>query len=166
MDVCGVDPGLNITGYAMLRTGPNGVRVTDAGVCRTSATEPLETRLARIDADFAELFEQHPPAVVAVERLYAHYRHPRTAVVMGHVRGVILAAAARHGIAVRGYGATRIKRFLTGNGRAGKRQVQEAVMRELNLPSVPEPSDVADALAVALCCLGDTAAKTNGVRGS
>ena len=166
MDACGVDPGLNITGYAMLRTGQNGMRVTDAGVCRTSAAEPLEARLARIEVDIAELFEQHAPAVVAVEKLYAHYRHPRTAVIMGHVRGVILAAAARHGIAVHGYGATRIKRFLTGNGQASKRQVQQAVMRELNLRSVPEPPDVADALAVALCCVGDTAARTSGVRGS
>ena len=164
MDVCGVDPGLNITGYAMLRTGRQGVQVIDAGVCRTSAKESLEARLAAIDADFSELFEQHTPVVVAVEKLYAHYKHPRTAVIMGHMRGVILAVAARHGIEVRGYGATQIKRYLTGNGRASKRQVQQAVMRELNLPAPPEPPDVADALAVAMCCIGDTAGIDAGIQ--
>ena len=155
MNVCGVDPGLNVTGYAVLCTGDGAVRVVDAGVCRTSAKEPLEARLAVIEADFDGLLEQHAPDVVAVEKLYAHYKHPRTAVVMGHVRGVILATASRRGIPVTGYGATRIKRFLTGNGHASKRQVQQAVKRELGLDRVPEPNDVADALAVALCCVGD-----------
>jgi len=155
VNVCGVDPGLNTTGYAVVCAGDGGVRVVDAGLCRTLATEPLEARLAAIDADFVNLFEQQTPALVAVEKLYAHYKHPRTAVIMGHVRGVILAAAARRGIEVRGYGATQIKRFLTGNGRASKRQMQQAVMRELRLPALPEPHDVADALAVAMCCIGD-----------
>ncbi|MCP4591707.1 MAG: crossover junction endodeoxyribonuclease RuvC [bacterium] len=164
MDVCGIDPGLNITGYGLLRSGGGGLSVVDAGVCRSSASDPLERRLADIEADVAELFTQHSPAVVAVEKLYAHYKHPRTAVVMGHVRGVILAAAARCGIEVRGYNATQIKRYLTGNGRASKRQVQQAVMRELRLATLPEPADVADALAVALCCAGDVFA--NPERGS
>ncbi|MFH0980211.1 MAG: crossover junction endodeoxyribonuclease RuvC [Planctomycetota bacterium] len=166
MEVCGVDPGLNVSGYAVVRAGGNGIQIIDAGVCRTSAREPLETRLARIESDFAELFAQHAPAVVAVEKLYAHYKHPRTAVMMGHVRGVILAAAARHGIAVRGYAATQVKRFLTGNGRASKRQMQEAVMRELNLRALPEPPDVADALAVALCCAGDRTKKLEATAAS
>ncbi len=166
MDVCGVDPGLGLSGYAVLRAGPDGIRVLDAGVCRTSAKQPLETRLAQLEADFAELFAQHAPAVVAVEKLYAHYKHPRTAVIMGHVRGVILAAAARLGVPVCGYPATQIKRFLTGNGQASKRQVQQAVMRELNLSVRPEPPDVADALAVALCCVGDAARMGHGARGT
>jgi crossover junction endodeoxyribonuclease RuvC len=156
LEVCGIDPGLGITGYAIVRSGGN-LRILDAGVCRTSAREPLETRLAQIDADFTELLAQHRPAIVAVERLYAHYKHPRTAVVMGHVRGVLLAVAARHGIPVRSYAATQIKRYLTGNGRASKRQMQQAVMRELRLRALPEPADVADALAIALCCVGDAA---------
>ena len=164
MDVCGVDPGLNVTGYAVLRTSGSGAQVLDAGVCRTSAKEPLEARLAAIEADFDELLRQHAPGIVAVEKLYAHYKHPRTAVVMGHVRGVILATAGRRSIQVTGYGATRIKRFLTGNGHASKRQIQLAVQRELRLDSVPEPNDVADALAVALCCAGDGANRAESKR--
>lgn len=166
MRICGVDPGLNTSGYAVLETGGDATDVIDAGVCRTSPRRPLEARLASLEADFVELFTQHAPAVVAVEKLYAHYRHPRTAVMMGHVRGVILATAARHGLPVRGYSATQIKRFLTGNGRAGKRQVQKAVMQQLHLPAVPEPPDVADALAVALCCAGQRAARAAGAMAS
>jgi crossover junction endodeoxyribonuclease RuvC len=96
---------------------------------------------------------------MAVEKLYAHYRHPRTAVMMGHARGAVLAVAARHEMEVRGYSATQVKRFLTGNGRATKGQMQKAVMRELGLSAIPEPADVADALAVALCCAHETASK-------
>lgn len=159
MDVCGVDPGLNVTGYAVLRASGGRVSVLDAGVCRTLANRTLADRLAQIDGDFAELLAQHSPSLMAVEKLYAHYRHPRTAVMMGHARGVILAVAARHEVEVRGYSATQVKRFLTGNGRAGKRQVQMAVMRELGLRAMPEPADVADALAVALCCAHDAASR-------
>jgi len=109
----------------------------------------------QIDADFSALLEQWPVAVLAVEQLYAHYKHPRTTVLMGHARGIMIAAAARRGIAVRSFGATLVKRFLTGNGRASKTQVQRAVMSAYGLTQPPEPNDVADALAVALCCLHD-----------
>jgi crossover junction endodeoxyribonuclease RuvC len=74
---------------------------------------------------------------------------------MAHVRGVILLAAAKLGIEVRGYTATRIKRYLTGNGRAPKEQIQRAIQTTLRLADLPEPADVADALASALCAIGD-----------
>jgi len=83
--------------------------------------------------------------------LYSHYAHPRTSILMGHARGVICLAAAEAGIPVISYSATQIKRILTGNGRAPKIQVQQAIQRELRLANLPEPPDVADALAVALC---------------
>jgi crossover junction endodeoxyribonuclease RuvC len=88
---------------------------------------------------------------MALEQLYSHYQRPRTAILMGHARGVICLAAAQEGIPVVSYPATRIKRLLTGSGRAAKGQMQEAVRRELKLSLVPEPNDVADALAIALC---------------
>ncbi len=88
---------------------------------------------------------------MAIEQLYSHYKHPRTAILMGHARGVICLAAAQAGIAVIHYSATQIKKILTGNGRAPKIQMQQAIRRELALAEVPEPPDVADALAVALC---------------
>ena len=88
---------------------------------------------------------------MAIEELYSHYARPRTAILMGHARGVICLAAAKAGVPIKHYSATQIKRILTGSGRASKSQVQRAIQRELALPSLPSPPDVADALAVALC---------------
>jgi crossover junction endodeoxyribonuclease RuvC len=90
------------------------------------------------------------PAALACEELYAHYRHPRTAILMGHARGVVLLQAARAGLEIIPLAATHVKKLLTGSGRATKRQVQLAVTATFNLPTVPEPDDVADALAIAL----------------
>jgi crossover junction endodeoxyribonuclease RuvC len=149
--VCGIDPGLGITGYAVLRVGAGRSAVVDAGVCRFDETLPLAKRLTHVDRDISSIFSEHHPSVVAVEQLYAHYKHPRTAILMGHARGVILCAAARLGIEVRSFAATRIKRYLTGNGRATKAQVQRAVQTALGLAALPEPADVADALAIAMC---------------
>jgi crossover junction endodeoxyribonuclease RuvC len=89
--------------------------------------------------------------VIVVEELYSHYSHPITAVIMGHVRGVIYLRAAEANIPVVSYAATRIKKALTGNGRATKAQMQRMVSSSLRLPTIPEPPDAADALAVALC---------------
>ena len=98
-----------------------------------------------------EVLEQFRPEVVVVEQLYAHYDHPRTAILMAHARGVIFLAAAQRGLPVVSYNATRIKKTITGNGRASKEQVQRTIQRELGLAELPEPPDVADALAAALC---------------
>ena len=152
MEVCGVDPGLHTTGYAFLSFQGQKVSICDAGICRTDKHASLAPRLYQIESDFTAVLEKWRPEVIGVEQLYSHYKHPRTAILMGHARGVILATAARFGVAVESYSATRVKRHLTGNGRASKHQVQRAVRATLALTSLPEPSDVADALAVALCC--------------
>jgi crossover junction endodeoxyribonuclease RuvC len=157
--VCGIDPGLALTGYAVLRSRSEGMTVIDSGVCRIDQMLPLSVRLVDLDRDITSVLTEHQPDVVAVEELYAHYKHPRTAILMGHARGVILLAAARLGIEVRDYGATRIKRYLTGNGRATKLQVQRAIQTTLGLSELPEPPDVADALAIATACAGDLGAK-------
>jgi crossover junction endodeoxyribonuclease RuvC len=94
---------------------------------------------------------QYRPEAMAVEQLYAHYDHPRTAILMGHARGVILLAAALEGIPIFSYASTQVKKIVTGNGRASKDQVQRSIQRELGLADMPDPPDVADALAVALC---------------
>jgi len=150
--VCGVDPGLQTTGYAVVRFSCGEPTVVDAGVCRFDPRRPLAERLAQIDADLSAVFDEHHPDHVAVESLYAHYKHPRTAILMGHARGVILAAAGRRGIEVGSYAATRVKKFVTGHGQASKQQMQRAIQQVLGLADLPEPNDVADALAIALCC--------------
>jgi len=155
--ICGIDPGLAVTGYAVIRARGGETRVLDAGVCRFEARLDLTERLLFLDRDVTGVLEEHRPNVVAVEQLYAHYNHPRTAILMGHARGVILLAAARKEIEVRSYAATQVKRFLTGNGRATKPQMQRAVQATLALAESPSPADVADAMAIALCCAADLA---------
>src|SRR5438876_8064306 len=108
-------------------------------------------RLRDLYNGIVEVVEQFLPQVVVVEQLYAHYEHPRTAILMAHARGVIFLAAARQGIPVVSYNASRIKKTITGHGRASKEQVQYTMLRELRLAQLPEPPDVADALAAALC---------------
>lgn len=153
--ICGIDPGLRIMGYAILRVIEDQPSVVDAGVCRFDESRPLADRLVSIESDITAILTEHQPAVVAVEQLYSHYNHPQTAILMGHARGVILMSAAKLHIEVRSYAATKIKKFLTGKGRASKSQMQRAVQSSLGLTTLPEPPDVADALAIAMCCASE-----------
>src|SRR5207247_7661408 len=111
----------------------------------------LAHRVSNLYGSIVAVLEQFRPHVAVVEQLYAHYQHPRTAILMAHARGVVLLAAAQRQLPVISYNATRIKKTITGNGRAPKDQVQRTIQRELGLRELPEPPDVADALAVALC---------------
>jgi crossover junction endodeoxyribonuclease RuvC len=152
--ILGIDPGLNITGYAVLErvaNQPKSPRVVEAGVVRGTKGQLLVERLLEIHRGVAEVIASMNPGVMALEQLYSHIAHPRTSILMGHARGVICLAAAQAGIPVVHYPATQIKRILTGNGRASKEQMQQAIQRELRLANTPEPPDVADALAVAVC---------------
>ena len=149
--ILGIDPGLNVTGYGVLELAARGPRLCEAGVVRSSRASSLAQRLAAIHQGVAEVIAALAPSAMAVEELYSHYERPRTAILMGHARGVICLAAAEAGIPVFSYAATQIKKVVTGSGRAPKSQIQEAVRRELGLDSPPEPADVADALAIALC---------------
>jgi crossover junction endodeoxyribonuclease RuvC len=152
--ILGIDPGLNITGYGVLERNEKNSkqpRVIEAGVVRGAVKQPLPDRLAEIHAGVAEVIATLEPDVMALEQLYSHVAHPRTSILMGHARGVICLAAAEAGIPVVHYPATQIKRILTGNGRASKEQMQLAIQRELRLDELPDPPDVADALAVAVC---------------
>ena len=152
MRVLGIDPGLQVCGYACLDSDSGREVIVEAGVLRTSGELPLASKLNQIGMDIETLLERFRPDVVAVEELYSHYAHPRTAILMGHARGVILQKSAAVGLEVKSYAATRIKKSLTGNGRASKEQVQRTMQTILALPEMPKPADVADAMAVALCC--------------
>ena len=156
MRFLGIDPGLLVCGYACIEIGLGGEKLIEAGVVRTPADLPLEQRLNRIAEDTASLLKSLSPDVVAVEELYSHYAHPRTAILMGHARGVILQKCAEAAIEVRSFSATRIKKSITGNGRASKEQVQRTIQTILCLPEPPEPNDVADAIAAAMCCVNST----------
>jgi len=149
--ILGIDPGLNITGYGVLEVSRNSVKVCEAGVVRGRTKQSMAARLAEIHAGVTDVIESLKPEAMAIEQLYSHYKHPRTAILMGHARGVICLAAAEVSVPVISYSATQIKKVLTGNGRAPKTQMQLAIRRELQLAEVPDPPDVADALAIALC---------------
>ncbi len=152
--ILGLDPGLRVTGYAVLEAGPHSPKVCEAGVIRSAADRhksDLAGRILFLYNGIVEVIEQFQPQALAVEQLYAHYQHPRTAILMAHARGVIFLAAGQRELPVVSYNATRIKKAITGNGRAPKDQVQRAIQRELGLRRLPEPADVADALATALC---------------
>lgn len=151
--ILGIDPGLIRTGYAFLTLTSLEYERSDlieAGIVRLTAGAPLEQRLIELEDALIELIEAHKPTALACEALYAHYRHPRTAILMAHARGVVLALAARRGIQTITVPATQAKKLLTGSGRASKVQMQQAVQFTLNLPEPPEPHDVADAIAIAL----------------
>ncbi len=151
--VLGIDPGLRLTGYGLvdLHPGQREPALVEAGVFRLDARQPMEQRLVQLRDDLRDLISEHRPQRVAVEKLYAHYAHPRTAILMGHARGVILLCAAEKSLPVEHLPSTEVKKSLTGNGHANKRQMQLAVQSQCNLPEPPEPADVADAIAIALC---------------
>lgn len=147
----GIDPGLNTTGYAVVESRNGRIELVEAGVIRGRQRGSLSGRLKEIYDGLCDVIGAFHPAALSIEELYSHYERPRTAILMGHARGVICLAAAQNGISVHSYAATQIKRLLTGSGRAPKGQMQNAICREFGLASPPEPADVADAMAIALC---------------
>ena len=152
--ILGIDPGLQITGYAIIEVGLQKPIVREAGLIRSAegrSKGDMAYRVLNLYDSILGVLDQFRPDSVVVEQLYAHYQHPRTAILMAHARGVIFLAAAQRQVPVTSYNATRVKKTITGNGRAPKDQVQRTIQRELGLPDLPEPPDVADALAVALC---------------
>lgn len=149
--ILGLDPGLVTTGYAVLEVRENGPAVLEAGVIRSGDAADMAPRLKALYDGLCEVLDQWTPTLMCVEQLYAHYDHPRTAILMAHARGCYFLAGAQRGIDLQSYAATRVKKTVTGSGRATKEQMQLSVMRELGLAKLPEPHDVADALGIALC---------------
>lgn len=147
----GVDPGLRRTGYAVLERSQRGPVLREAGVIRSTGKQSLAQRILEIGTGLEEILDEFHPQVLAVEQVFSMGRNPKSALLMAHARGAILITVARKEIPVIHYSATQIKRLLTGSGRASKTQIQFAVKNELKLSEVPEPNDVADAAAVALC---------------
>jgi crossover junction endodeoxyribonuclease RuvC len=151
--VLGVDPGVSRCGYGALEAaGAAGVapRVLSAGVIRTPKDEALPERLASLQAELRGLLAEVKPDAVVVERVFFQ-TNVRTAMSVGQASGLALAAAAEAGCTVVQYTANEVKLAITGYGAATKAQVQRMVQAQLGLAAPPEPPDVADALALALC---------------
>lgn len=147
----GIDPGLNRTGYAILERHPQGPRLIEGGVLRSTRENSLHHRVQELAQGLREVIDDCRPEIVALEQVFTHTQNPRTALMMAHARGGILLTLADADLPVVDYSPTQVKKLLTGSGRASKEQIQHAVKAELRLQAVLEPNDVADAAAMALC---------------
>jgi crossover junction endodeoxyribonuclease RuvC len=154
MRILGVDPGLSLTGYGCVDV--NGIgnadpALVEAGVFRLKQRGPIGFRLAQLFEDLSQTLNELKPDVMVVEKLFTHYKHVRTGILMGHARGVVLLAGQLRGIEIDELGVTEVKRAISGHGHASKQQMQRAVMMQCGLLEPPSPPDVADAIAIALC---------------
>jgi crossover junction endodeoxyribonuclease RuvC len=153
MRVLGIDCGSEITGYAVVEQSSSGVlHCVTCGAIRLAHRDPLSVRLRKVLQELSKVIEAHVPTKVAVEEVF-YAANAKSALKLGHVRGVALLVAANYDLEVSEYAPLAIKSAVVGYGKAEKSQVQQMVMRLLDLPAPPEPPDVADALAIAICDL-------------
>jgi crossover junction endodeoxyribonuclease RuvC len=150
MIVLGVDPGSLRTGYGVIEASGSTQRLIETGVLAPPPRHALSERLRQIHAGIAELIHRHSPDLLAVEDAF-HAVNTRTALVLGHVRGVVLLAGAQAGVPIQAFAPATVKVQVTGFGRAEKAQVALMVSRILGLEDEAVAGDAADALAVALC---------------
>ena len=150
MIILGIDPGYAIVGYGVIKYEGGKMSVVDYGKITTEANIPLSKRLKLIYDSLSHLIETFKPDVVAVEELFFN-SNVKTAIAVGHARGVIILAAANKNLKIAEYTPLQIKQAVVGYGRADKNQVQQMVKMFLKLKEVPKPDDTADALAVAIC---------------
>ncbi len=150
MIIMGIDPGFAITGVGIIKYTGNRFSVIDYGVVATDAGEPFTKRLLKLNNELEKIIDKYQPNVVAVEELFFN-TNIKTALKVGHGRGVALLCAAKTGIEVYEYTPLQVKQAVVGYGRAKKEQVQQMVKVLLNLDKIPKPDDAADALAVAVC---------------
>ncbi len=147
--VIGIDPGLRATGFAVLEMVNGGLRVADTGEIKPPVRQSLEDRLAALFSELESVLGRWRPQAMALEKVYSEALFPHTAIIMGHVRGVICLAAQRAGAALVEFPPAEAKKALTGSGRASKQQMAVAVAHLLGLKTTPCSEHIADALALA-----------------
>ena len=150
MRILGIDPGLITTGYGVVEIASGGVKILEAGTIEPDIKAPFEQRLFKIHLHIMTILQAHHPDVVVLEKLYAHYKHPATAPILGHARGVVCLAVAQQKTKLVEQSVKRIRKALIGNGNATKIQMQEFVKRLLNIKSAGFKLDASDALSLAL----------------
>lgn len=152
MKILGIDPGTSLIGWGIIdpstSSGPTAVAF---GILRTASNIPNRDRVATVFDFFSTLIAKHRPDIVALEKLF-FFRNAKTVMAVSEIRGVLLLAAAHHSVEVREFTPLQVKLAISGYGRAGKDQVGKMVALILSLKSIPRPDDVADALALAICC--------------
>lgn len=150
MRIMGIDPGLAIVGFGILDQRGNNLEPVDFGCIKTESNLKLSTRLKQIYDACTFIIEEHQPDVVAIEKIFFN-RNVTTAFSVGQARGVVMLAVEEAGLPIREYTPLQVKNAVVGYGQAEKKQIQEMVKMLLSLPRIPQPDDVADALAIAIC---------------
>lgn len=164
MRILGIDPALTVTGYGVIDFKKSQALLLEAGIITTQPKETIPKRLDKIYRAVTKLISDTKPEVMVLEKLYAHYRHPTTAYLLGQARGVICLACARENVTLVEYAATRVKKAIVGGGLASKYQVQRMVANLLNLKNLPKYTDITDALALAIAHSHISKATTYGMK--
>ena len=154
MRVLGIDPGTVVMGYGVIDK-QGEVTMVDCGVINAPVRSPIEERLGFIYRQLMEIIIRYRPDVIAVEQPFLA-KNVKSAIAIGQDQAIEILAASNQGIAIHGYTPTQVKQKVADYGASSKEQIQEMVRLHLGLPTVPRPSDAADALAVALCHLSET----------
>jgi len=149
--ILGIDPGLADTGFGIIIKRGNKLEAVNFGTIKTAAKIPLETRLNQIYDELNKVIKKYKPDVIGIEQLF-FCKNAKTALIVGHARGVVMLAAGRNKIKIREFTPLQVKQGLTSYGKASKNQIQQMVKIILNLKQIPKPDDAADALAIAICC--------------
>ncbi len=148
----GIDPGLAVTGYAVLELVKSEIQIVEIGVIRTKAEEKMEIRLKTIYNGLKEVISDHKPVCLAVEKVFAGVNIQST-IKLAHARAMAVLLAGENGLDFSEFSPREVKQNVTGNGAASKEQVQFMVKNILKLEQIPKPNDAADAVAVALSIL-------------
>ena len=150
MNILGIDPGLGTTGYGVIMSANNKVELIDYGTIKTSTKDTLAQRLKIIFDNISNLIDIHDPSVFSIEEIF-YSNNVKSSLLLGHARGVAIAAASTKNIMIYEYSAKKVKQSLTGNGNAHKDQVKFMVKNLLKLQTPPKSNDASDALAIGLC---------------
>jgi len=150
MKILGIDPGSIITGYGLIDANGGAVKLVEAGIIKMKAKDPLKERIHTVYRNLNDVVVTHKPDVLVLEKLYTHYSYKTTASILGHVRGAICLLCAQKGIMLAESSVKRIRKAVTGNGGATKKQTQIMVAHLLNIPEEKLTPDAGDALALAI----------------
>ncbi len=150
MIVLGIDPGLVQTGYGLIKVNSKKNEVIDFGTISPNSKDKLAIRLLAINNDLLSIINKYKPTIMAIEEVF-YGKNVKSALLLGHARGVSMTCAAKFNIPVYEYSARKVKQSITGNGNAHKSQIKFMIMKELNLKNFNAPIDASDALAIALC---------------
>jgi len=153
MRILGIDPGFKATGYGVIDCDESNsakIRLLEAGSIEPKASDAFPNKIDKVYKNLDEIILQYTPAVMVLEKLYSHYKHPTTACIMGHVRGAICLLCAHRNLQLVEYSVKRVRKSLVGNGNASKQQMQGSVAHLLKVDASKLTLDASDALALAI----------------